>query len=103
MRRTASDLGGAEFRLPLLIAVFTLYPHRAVRINLLISLVTLAMSAAAGTSPTTLSGHRPSRLSGVQPKRRDTSHGAPRLPNLTLNCLPFDAAAAAQQLPEGWA
>jgi uncharacterized membrane protein YfcA len=40
-------LGGAEFRLPLLIAVFALYPHRAIRINLLISLATLATSAAA--------------------------------------------------------
>jgi|SRR5262245_18795993 len=30
-------LGGAEFRLPLLIAVFALYPHRAIRINLLIT------------------------------------------------------------------
>ena len=36
-------LGGAEFRLPLLIAVFGLYPQRAVRINLLISLATLAV------------------------------------------------------------
>src|SRR6185312_3328608 len=35
-------LGSGEFRLPLLIAVFALYPHRAVRINLLISLATLA-------------------------------------------------------------
>jgi uncharacterized membrane protein YfcA len=40
-------LGGAEFRLPLLIAIFALYPQRAIRINLLISLATLAMSAAA--------------------------------------------------------
>jgi uncharacterized membrane protein YfcA len=40
-------LGGAEFRLPLLIGIFALYPHRAIRINLLISLVTLAMSAVA--------------------------------------------------------
>jgi uncharacterized protein len=40
-------LGGAEFRLPLLIAIFALYPHRAIRINLLISLATLTMSAAA--------------------------------------------------------
>lgn len=40
-------LGGAEFRLPLLIAVFELYPHRAIRINLLISLATLAVSAVA--------------------------------------------------------
>jgi uncharacterized membrane protein YfcA len=40
-------LGGAEFRLPLLIAVFELYPHRAIRINLLISLATLAASAIA--------------------------------------------------------
>lgn len=39
-------LGGAEFRLPLLIFVFALYAHRAVRINLLISLVTLAAAAA---------------------------------------------------------
>lgn len=40
-------LGGAEFRLPLLIAVFELFPQRAVRINLLISFATLAASAAA--------------------------------------------------------
>jgi uncharacterized membrane protein YfcA len=40
-------LGGAEFRLPLLITVFALYPHRAVRINLLISLATLAFSAVS--------------------------------------------------------
>jgi uncharacterized membrane protein YfcA len=39
-------LGGAVFRLPILIAVFELYPHRAIRINLLISLATLAVSAA---------------------------------------------------------
>lgn len=38
-------LGGAEFRLPLLISVFALYPHRAVRVNLLISFVALAFSA----------------------------------------------------------
>jgi uncharacterized membrane protein YfcA len=43
-------LGGAEFRLPLLIAVFALYPHRAIRINLLISLATLAMSAVSRLS-----------------------------------------------------
>jgi uncharacterized membrane protein YfcA len=40
-------LGGAEFRLPLLIAVFELFPHRAIRINLLISLATLAVAAIA--------------------------------------------------------
>lgn len=40
-------LGGAEFRLPLLITVFALYAHRAVRINLLISLATLATAAVA--------------------------------------------------------
>jgi uncharacterized membrane protein YfcA len=40
-------LGGAEFRLPLLIAVFELLPHRAVRINLLISFATLAVAAVA--------------------------------------------------------
>jgi uncharacterized protein len=40
-------LGGAEFRLPILITVFALYPHRAVRINLLISFSTLAVSAAS--------------------------------------------------------
>src|SRR5437868_7045881 len=39
-------LGGAEFRLPILIAIFALYPHRAIRVNLLIS-VALAMSAAS--------------------------------------------------------
>ena len=43
-------LGGAEFRLPILIAIFALYPHRAIRINLLISFVTLAMSAVARLS-----------------------------------------------------
>lgn len=40
-------LGGAEFRLPILIAIFELYPQRAVRVNLLISLATLAASAVA--------------------------------------------------------
>src|SRR6266850_3915769 len=40
-------LGGAEFRLPLLIALFELYPQRAIRINLLVSLATLAVSAVA--------------------------------------------------------
>jgi uncharacterized protein len=40
-------LGGAEFRLPLLIAVFELYPQRAIRINLLVSVATLAVSAIA--------------------------------------------------------
>lgn len=39
-------LGGAEFRLPVLITIFALYPHRAVRFNLLVSLVTLAFAAA---------------------------------------------------------
>lgn len=43
-------LGGAEFRLPLLIAIFALYPHRAIRINLLISLAALAMSAVVRLS-----------------------------------------------------
>jgi uncharacterized membrane protein YfcA len=40
-------LGGAEFRLPILIALFALLAHRAVRINLLITLATLAVSAVA--------------------------------------------------------
>jgi uncharacterized membrane protein YfcA len=39
-------LGGAEFRLPLLILIFELYAHRAIRINLLISLVTLCFALA---------------------------------------------------------
>jgi uncharacterized membrane protein YfcA len=43
-------LGGAEFRLPILIAIFALYPHRAIRINLLISFVTLAVSAVSRLS-----------------------------------------------------
>ena len=38
-------LGGAEFRLPVLMLVFALYAHRAVRINLLISLATLAAAS----------------------------------------------------------
>jgi uncharacterized protein len=40
-------LGGAEFRLPILIGIFAMFPHRAVRTNLLISLATLAVSAVA--------------------------------------------------------
>jgi uncharacterized protein len=36
-------LGGAEFRLPVLISVFALFPHRAVRTNLLISLAAPAV------------------------------------------------------------
>lgn len=40
-------LGGAEFRLPLLIVVFDVYPHRAIRINLVISLATLSVSAGS--------------------------------------------------------
>jgi len=43
-------LGGAEFRLPILIAIFALYPHRAIRINLLVSFVALAMSAVSRLS-----------------------------------------------------
>jgi uncharacterized protein len=42
-------LGGAEFRLPILMGVFRLSPHRAVPLNLLISLATLAASAAFRT------------------------------------------------------
>jgi uncharacterized protein len=43
-------LGGAEFRLPILIGAFAMFPHRAVRTNLLISLATLATSAVARLS-----------------------------------------------------
>ena len=43
-------LGGAEFRLPLLIAMFAVFPHRAIRTNLLISLATLAMAAVVRLS-----------------------------------------------------
>lgn len=43
-------LGGAEFRLPILIGIFALFPHRAVRTNLLISFATLTMSAVARLS-----------------------------------------------------
>ncbi|MDX2306949.1 MAG: sulfite exporter TauE/SafE family protein [Hyphomicrobium sp.] len=38
-------LGGAEFRLPVLLTVFALLAHRAVRFNLLVSLVTLVFAA----------------------------------------------------------
>jgi uncharacterized membrane protein YfcA len=54
-------LGGAEFRLPILIAIFALYAHRAIRVNLLISLVTLAMSAVSRVSfvhTTNIADHR---------------------------------------------
>lgn len=40
-------LGGAEFRLPVLMGVFALAAHSAVRINLLISLATLTVAAFA--------------------------------------------------------
>jgi uncharacterized membrane protein YfcA len=40
-------LGGAEFRLPLLIGLFALATHQAVRINLLVSLATVCAAAAA--------------------------------------------------------
>lgn len=43
-------LGGAEFRLPILISIFALFPHRAVRTNLLISLATLAVAGVARLS-----------------------------------------------------
>lgn len=38
-------LGGAEFRLPILIGLFALLPHRAVRFNLLVTFVTLGFAA----------------------------------------------------------
>lgn len=40
-------LGGAEFRLPVLLGLFALAAHQAVRMNLLMSLATLAASAVA--------------------------------------------------------
>jgi uncharacterized membrane protein YfcA len=40
-------LGGAEFRLPVLIGLFGLAVHRAVRLNLLVSLATVAAAMAA--------------------------------------------------------
>ena len=40
-------LGGAEFRLPLLIGLFGLLAHQAVQLNLLVSLVTVAASVTA--------------------------------------------------------
>jgi hypothetical protein len=43
-------LGGAEFRLPILIGIFALYPHSGIRINLLISFVALAASAVSRVS-----------------------------------------------------
>ncbi|MGH6816387.1 MAG: sulfite exporter TauE/SafE family protein [Hyphomicrobiaceae bacterium] len=49
-------LGGAEFRLPLLMMVFELFPHRAIRINLLISLATLGVSGVSRLSFAGLGG-----------------------------------------------
>lgn len=43
-------LGGAEFRLPLLIGLFTLVAHQAVRLNLLVSLATVCASVVARLS-----------------------------------------------------
>jgi uncharacterized membrane protein YfcA len=40
-------LGGAEFRLPVLLGMFALAAHDAVRLNLLVSLVMLAASTVA--------------------------------------------------------
>lgn len=40
-------LGGAEFRLPLLIGLFALVAHQAVRLNLLVSLATVSASVVA--------------------------------------------------------
>jgi uncharacterized membrane protein YfcA len=51
-------LGGAEFRLPVLLGLFALAAHTAVRLNLLVSLVTLVAAALArigfGTAPNLL-------------------------------------------------
>ena len=55
-------LGGAEFRLPLLLGLFALAAHQAVRVNLLVSLATVAAAAAArfGLAPAPdLAGHLP--------------------------------------------
>ncbi len=55
-------LGGAEFRLPLLLGLFALAAHQAVRVNLLVSLATVASAAIArsGLAPAPgLAGHLP--------------------------------------------
>jgi uncharacterized protein len=55
-------LGGAEFRLPLLLGLFALAAHRAVHLNLLVSFATVAAAAAArfGLAPAPdLAGHLP--------------------------------------------
>ena len=55
-------LGGAEFRLPVLLGLFALAAHQAVRMNLLMSLATLAASAVARfgfTSFPNLADHLP--------------------------------------------
>lgn len=58
-------LGGAEFRLPVLLGLFALPAHAAVRLNLLMSLATLAASAVARfgfASFPALAGHWPEIL-----------------------------------------
>lgn len=58
-------LGGAEFRLPVLLGLFALAAHAAVRLNLLMSLATLAASAVARfgfASFPALAGHWPEIL-----------------------------------------
>lgn len=58
-------LGGAEFRLPVLLGIFALAAHAAVRLNLLMSLATLAASAAGRfgfASFPALAGHWPEIL-----------------------------------------
>ena len=55
-------LGGAEFRLPLLLGAFALAVHQAVRLNLLVSLATVAVGVIArfGLAPAAdLAGHLP--------------------------------------------
>lgn len=58
-------LGGAEFRLPVLLGLFALAAHQAVRLNLLMSLATLLASAVARfgfASFPALAGHWPDIL-----------------------------------------
>jgi uncharacterized protein len=55
-------LGGAEFRLPLLLGLFALAAHQAVRLNLLVSLATVAVAAIARlglAAAPDLAGHLP--------------------------------------------
>jgi uncharacterized membrane protein YfcA len=74
-------LGGAEFRLPLLIAIFSRHPHRAFPINLLIGMAPLVLA------------HLPHEIMGHARRRQDRLPGAAREVGLILCSSALERAA----------